>query len=678
MTSINDLIKREVNPFDRINLKPMNFWADMQDTVFTVNSIHQEVIDEIEGILELVATDHNSRTVLLAGDSGSGKSHLLGRLKHNFNSKAFFAYILCNWTSSDYIWRYILRQTVDSLMQVPENQQDSQLLLWLKNLSAFTKRNIKQRIFDDNFWEALQSDRKNFIQYLKKTYKNLGIYNPDIFFGILHDLTNPELYDLACEWLRGDSLSEDSMTFLKVSQCIDNEDDAKKIMANFGKISTQTQPVVLCFENLETLPKLPDGFSDIQPLFDANTTIHGENFKNFLVIISVVTNTWKRHTGRIQQSDKAGIFRAIKLKRITLDQAEALWSMRLHSLHQQAQPKPESNIYPLTRQQLEQNSPGGRTLPRNAILLGRQKYQEYKESICNGNISSSSDKEETKAEFKLLWQKELKKIQEKIVKISLFSAPELIQMLQEALAALKVEEIKLKLLSGKYASYSLSYKQNNRREKIGVVWTEDSHMRAFFDVMNASKKAVDKNLCQSIKLIRAAGVGVPKLAGNKIYRQIFTGDRNHHIKPTLTSVHKLATYHSLVSSSLAHELVLSGKTVSVKELEALTRECKVLQDCRLLKDLGIVPDNDVEPEPEPEPDKPDLKSVENYLLNLVITQQFMGRVALVQNAQSQFSQVNESEINKLVDALCKKNHIQILDPNAPQKSQLVCLVPQSN
>ena len=92
MTDINNIIKREVNPFDIINLKPTNFWADEQDSTLMVESIHQETIIEIEGLLDLIGKDHRSRTVLLAGDSGSGKSYLLGRLKRTLNPKAFFAY----------------------------------------------------------------------------------------------------------------------------------------------------------------------------------------------------------------------------------------------------------------------------------------------------------------------------------------------------------------------------------------------------------------------------------------------------------------------------------------------------------------------------------------------------------------------------------------------------------
>jgi len=662
MTDINDIIKREVNPFDVINLKPTNFWAEEQDSKLMVESIHKEAIIEIEGLLDLVGQDHRSRTVLLAGESGSGKSYLLGRLKRTLNPKAFFAYILCNWPDSSNIWRHILRHTVDSLIQVPEGEKESQLMLWLKSLTAFTRSDITQRIFNDNFWEALQSNRQKFIKHLKDSYKKAGIYNPDMFFGVLHDLANPELYDLACEWLRGDDLNEDSMKEIKVKTCIDTEDAAKNILANFGRISTQTQPIVLCFDNLDTMPQLPEGFLDIQPFFNVNTTIHGDNLKNFLVIISVITNTLKRHFDRILPADKAGIHKTIQLKPITIKQAEALWAYQLQPLHQLANPRPESPIFPLNREILEKTYPGGKTMPRNALTLGREEYQKYKLSL----EKIIPPPPPPPLLFELLWQHEYTKSQGKITKISLLSSPDLIQMLQQSISSLKMQGVKTKLLSGKYASYSLSYQHPTKREKLGIVWTEDSNMNSFYHIMNACQTVLQKNLCQTMYLIRGGDLGKPNMAGNQLYRQIFTDTNHVHIKPSLQSIHYLATYQSLVNSAKSQELVIGGKTINLQRLETLINESEILNQCTLLQDLKIVPPG---PDPKPLP-------VKDFLLNLVKTQHFLGKPTLIDNAISNFPTVNEAQINVLIQQLCQENKIQILNPKAKPEAQLICLVPR--
>ncbi|MCP2728743.1 ATP-binding protein [Limnofasciculus baicalensis] len=698
MTSINEIIKREVNPFDLINLKPGNFWAEKQESTLTVDSIHQEVVVEVEGILDLVANDNRSRTLLLLGDSGSGKSHLLGRIKRTFNSKAFFAYI-SPWADSDYIWRHTLRYTVDSLMQTPEGAEESQLMLWLKGLSAFTKRSIKQRIFDDHVWQLLQSDRKKFIKHLKTTYQTERIYNSDRFFGVLHDLADPELYLSACEWLRGDDLSDESMADINVKHSIDSEDAAKNILANFGKISTATHPIVLCFDQLDNIPKLPDGFQDFQSLFNVNTTIHNDGLKNFLIVISLITDTWRRNRDRIQQADKVRSERAIQLKRITLDQASALWAYRLQPLHSQANPQPDSPIFPLTRQLLEEEFPGGKTLPRYALNLGKQEYHNYKNKLLinitppptkdektvvgdknpvevgkklTGAAETRVAAEEKLAEFKLLWQDEYKKNQSKITKITILSAPEIVRMLQESLAALEITDIKPKLLSGNSASYSLSYQHNGKQ--IGIVWTEDANMRSFCSVMNACQKAVEENTSITLFLIRAAGVGQPKLEGNKIYRKVFNNSQHHHIKPNLLSVHYLATYHSLVNSALASELVVAGKTVNLEQLQSLIRESKILHNCNLLQELGIV----YEKPKDRENDKSEAlnKEVKDFLLNLITTQGLLSKTILIQNSIHQYPQINQSQVENLIQQLCESKQVSIINPNEPPEEHLVCLIPQ--
>ncbi|MDB9521829.1 ATP-binding protein [Dolichospermum circinale CS-1225] len=701
MTDINDIIKREVNPFDVINLKPTNFWAEEQDSKLMVESIHKNVIIEIEGLLDLVGKDHRSRTVLLAGESGSGKSYLLGRLKRTLNPKAFFAYILCNWADSSNIWRHILRHTVDSLIQVPEGEKESQLMLWLKSLSAFTRSDIQQRIFNDNFWEALQSNRQRFIKHLKDTYKKAGIYNPDMFFGVLHDLANPELYDLACEWLRGDDLNEDSMKEIKVKTCIDTEDAAKNILANFGRISTQTQPIVLCFDNLDTMPQLPEGFLDIQPFFNVNTTIHGDNLKNFLVIISVITDTLKRHFDRILPADKAGIHKIIDLKRITIEQAEALWAYQLQPLHQLANPRPESPIFPLNRQILEKTSPGGKTMPRNTLVLGREEYQKYKGSLLDEKPKTEpvtiqikvtipdektvskpifilpppppDNQDTTQAEFQLLWQQEYTKSHGKITKISLLSSPDLIQMLQQSISSLKMQGVKSKLFSGRYASYSLSYQHPTKQEKLGIVWTEDSSMNSFYHIMNACQTVIQKNLCQTMYLIRGGDLGKPNMAGNQLYRQIFTDTNHVHIKPSLQSIHYLATYQSLVNSAKSQELVIGGKTINLQRLETLINESEILHKCTLLQDLGIVSKPDKPPTTNGN-GKKDLRPVKDFLLNLVKTQAFMGIATLISQAVSQFPDVKETDIQHLIDLLCQEKKVKIMNPKAKLPDQLICLI----
>lgn len=667
MASIYEIIRQEMNPFDSTTFRPGNFWQERQEPAFTVESIHQEVVAEIEELLEKVTQDHRTRTLLLAGDSGSGKSYLLGRLKNLFNQKAFFAYI-GPWPDSDFIWRHVLRNTVDSLMYAPDGQKESQLLLWLKSLSALQDKSI---------WKQIFGERNLFIRNLKSYYPT-GIYNANEFFGVLYALTNSELYPLACEWLKGDDLDEETLKLLKVKRAIDSEDMALRIISNFGKISSATKPIVLCFDNLDNIDRAEDGLINLQALFNLNSILHNQKLKNFLVIISIVTNTWKQNSRRIIQADLARLDKEIRLQSINLDQAEALWKSRMYPLHQKTDPKPRSPIFPLTRKDLEDKFPGGKTRPRYVLMLGRQLFQEAKTQIesPDGKLSLALAQEDPLAAFQLLWLKEFSKIQEKIYKVRQFSAPELIQMLREALAALQMHSIQPKLLPSKtYASYSFSYQLPFQKGRIGIVWMEEPNLTSFCHLMRACEKAVKRGLCQNLYLIRGESVGGFGNQGYKIYNQVFVGTRHRHLQPDISSLHYLATYHSLVNAACAGELVIGDRTRSLSDLEALTRKSKVLRDCRLLQMLGVftgspqLGDTDINIREISQP----FHDVKEFLLNLVKTQQMIGRQVLCQNARSQFPLVNQFQLDHLIDELCREKQIFILDPNAAVEAQLICL-----
>jgi hypothetical protein len=227
----------------------------------------------------------------------------------------------------------------------------------------------------------------------------------------------------------------------------------------------------------------------------------------------------------------------------------------------------------------------------------------------------------------------------------------------------------------------------NKSERLGVVWTEDSNMNTFFHVMEACGKEVKKNSSLTLRLIRAEGLGSSHNKGYKRYTEIFTGSRHHRIIPNLTSVHYLATYHNLVKDAREGDLVLGGKTLGFKNLQAIICECQILNHCPLLQDLGVVEETSTSGKKEPgqptggklvqpKREKNELMEAKEFLLNLIKTQHFMGKQALIQNVRNQFIKVSEPQIEGLIQQLCQEKQIQILDPNAKPEAQLICLVPK--
>jgi hypothetical protein len=687
MVTIDTLICQSINSFDQ-NLKAGNFWLEQQEAAQTVDSIHLEELKKIESYLDLVAQDHFSRTLLLLGDSGSGKSYLLGRLKRQLNNKAFFVYI-DPWVDSRFIWRHILRKTINSFLYKPQNQSESQLLLWLKSLPIIKEDKLLQ-----NFSNVEQ--RQRFITYLKNTYPD-GLNNAREFLGVLYDLMNPSLSDLASDWLKGDHLAEEDLKELRVSSSINNEDYARGILENLGKISIESRPIIFCFDQLDNIPLSPSGFIDLQSLFNVNSNIHTQVVSNFLIIISMPTSTWKDNEKRIQPSDLAAgrLHQKIILKTIDKKQIEAIWSLKVSSLHTQINPKPNSSIYPLNQQQIEINFPSGKTLPRTALVVGRNLYQAYKDGLLlnhkvelNKTIKNNESTGKTEiieppkdnflSLFKLYWSEEFQKNKKEIQKVNLFSPLDMVKMLGETLQALKVQKIQIKILNSKFNDCSLSYIDNEQR--IGIIWTEDQNLTNFCHIMNACVKAINNKTCQRIYLLRNATVGNPNNKGYQTYRSIFHHSLHRHLQPTLTSIHYLKTYHQLVMDAKSKDLVIAGKEIDLSMLEDLIRQSRIFESCQLLLDLGLIQKKVEESLEKRQNNQEEYNKIKEYLLSIIKTQNFISIKILIEKTLEHFSDnflLNFDQVHQLIKDICEQNLAIITNPEESPEKQLICLKIQS-
>lgn len=342
----------------------------------------------------------------------------------------------------------------------------------------------------------LLGERGAFVRDMRMSFPS-GLYQPKDFFGVLYELLNPDNRIVAYDWLRGEDLDDEDLKLLKVKNSVNSEDAAQKMLGNFGKIADSTQPIVICFDNLDNIPKRSDGKPDLQALFNVNTTIHNEKFKNFLILISIITSNWQQNKDAVEPADQYRVNQKLTLRSINLDQAESIWASRLQPLHRQADPAPTSSIAPLTRKWLEHEYPGGKVLPRKCLILAEGLIGSFKKSGKMPPIRPvlPPPPVNMRASFELAWQKEFKETSQQVNRLAQFSSPELVRRLQEVLEALGIANIHHAVLpSPSYKSYSLGY-QNTART--GVVWMEDGNLSAFCNVMKACQKITQQGTVRS-------------------------------------------------------------------------------------------------------------------------------------------------------------------------------------
>lgn len=669
MVSFGAIVLRNINPFDPINA--------INEKEPIVNYIYQEAFIKIDRKFNDVVQNHCTHTVLINSDDGSNNEYLLSRLYHQFSHKALFVYIP-PFPRREVIWQHILRYTVDSLVTTSDGNKRSQLLKWISKF----KQEIKYDVFD-----FLRSDRKKFINKLKEIYKSVVIHNNDVFFGILYDLTDSSLYPLACEYLRGDDLSQESLEALGIEKSIETETVARETLANLSRIVGNHQPIVLCFDQIQSIGKLPDGGLDLPALFTINTKIREENI-NSLIIFNISNLTWKEYEEDIYQLAKHNIDEIVYLKDINLAQAELLIESKLKKLYSQKSSPIPYPIYPLNRQILEKEFPEARSNPRDLLIYARNTLQAYKKWLIKGNERGSfefperSENQEVsyleiEAYFFVIWYETFVKIQSDITTIRQLSSPKLIRILEEILVLYKIDQIIYPLfVRTKYSSYSLGYHLTDDSEMLGIIWMEDPNLNSFFYVMEACKKTIEKNPSLKLSLIRTESLGNRGDKGYKIYDEIFTNSAHSHIISDLKSIHYLATYYSLVESVCDGNLVIAGKVIDLKDLRYLMYKSNILNNCGLLEKLGLVVSND-NSEDEKTTNQP-LKEYKNYIFYLVKSQICLSTQVIIQKTNHCFPELSESKIEALVQQLCWQKKLKIIDSKAPLDSQLVCLAKKTN
>lgn len=564
------------NPFDDVTYG--NFWFEKQHREENVDSIHQWSFEQIKEQLQLLITDkfRQTKTILLTGDVGCGKSHLLGRLKNKLNSLAYFVYIQ-PIEDERYCWRHTLQYTVSSLMQIPEGEKESQLQLWLQSLPVLNSA---------DWIDKLLGEKKAFIRHLQNSYP-AGIIKAKTFFTALYELTTDN-YDLACQWLAGEDLDEKDLKTLGLNKSIDNEKLAREILSNFGRITDASKPIIICFDQIER------AWTNV---FNINTTFHNERLVNFLILISITQENWQTYKKKMIQSDLARINKNIFLDDITIEEAEKLWINRLKPLHIRCNPLPNSSIYPLDKKILIDNALGERINLRNALNLGGKIFQEYIEKIKVEKPDDGSGKPRPpivpkRPDFLKKWEEVFVENQKKIKQqdiISKYRDEEFLEMFRYILQCLGAENINPQFLSGVNASKGFTFTCPTTGIKKGLIVNNTRNGNSFTALMKQCQEVINQNRCQQLILMRNFDTPTTGI-GAKIYHSLFTpaSKKCLHYKLRVEDLHYLFTYHKLYRDANSGDLSINFKPISRQELLSDILRYKVLNNCLILKSLGLV------------------------------------------------------------------------------------------
>lgn len=221
--------------------------------------------------------------VLLVGEAGSGKSHLLTQLRHHVNSDpaAVLATIRMGKAYTGRLWRHVREKLVEELLrQFPDPRQGANGLL---------------RVLRNQFpkWAAqVQSPSGGLLDYLVGRGKEADLaphlqefaqkqtfdYNLQ---KVLPQLAAPEVTTLATAWLQGKSLGTRDLDRLGLApvHLSDQEQEvqAHEVVAGLLQLAGTSTTLMVCFDEVEALQAGKYDASALQQFATMATALLGES-----------------------------------------------------------------------------------------------------------------------------------------------------------------------------------------------------------------------------------------------------------------------------------------------------------------------------------------------------------------------------------------------------------------
>lgn len=343
------------NPFvDSIVRDP---WSDPQAEVPDIGRAAFEVCRrEIENVRGF----RISRSVLLHGESGCGKTHLVTRIRRFLEGQAsrrwldsVFASVQMQ-TSPGRIWRHLRRRFAEDLLRRPAagpSQLDRIVFRRMadRESSGGYLDDWREKILTGSpnhpdqaehlamaLWTIVDHlDRKGALDILQgDLYTHLaGDANiPIALQRVLGHAAQRRHQGLAHAWLRGESLTESDLAILGIEPLIgaeedeEPEDEAREVVLNLVRLAAV--PVVFCLDQVEALESSPSDVTGFMALGNAATALH-DLAGNALVICCIQS----QYIDKLRGATGAGYARISEsvqeLRQVNREEAAQLIGARL-------------------------------------------------------------------------------------------------------------------------------------------------------------------------------------------------------------------------------------------------------------------------------------------------------------------------------------------------------------
>jgi hypothetical protein len=367
-----------MNPFrDTIVTNP---W---EATRVDVPAIHSRVFEECLRGVDHVRRSRRSAALLIHGEAGSGKTHLLSRLRSRLTPQTPAATdreeCLYVWvrlqTSPRMIWRTLRRTLVDDWFR-PIDGCRSQFdrILFHRLAGIRTAEGDLEPWYEYLLQEAPEGLRQLMGQIADQLDldRNTAVAFEHIAFG-------RHRRDLRA-WLSGASLPEPALQRMDLAQDEgtdeEREDQSRQVVLMLCRLAGNGLPIVLCFDQVEALQTTP---GDRQALFafgQLASTLH-DGATNVLMVSCVQSSFATELKDQVRQADydRMTSLGAYSLDPLSRAQAEHLIAARLAADGSGSPPARRPACWPLDLAEFDDLFGKGFVSPRKLLSLCAARFE---------------------------------------------------------------------------------------------------------------------------------------------------------------------------------------------------------------------------------------------------------------------------------------------------------------
>lgn len=365
-----------MNPFrDRIVASPWDA------TGIDVPAIHGQVFERCLSAVENVREARKSGGLLIHGEAGSGKTHLLRQLRARLTPSrpadtsredSLFTWVRLQ-TSSRMIWRTLRRALVDDWFRPVAGVRSQFDRVLFHRLAGIRIAEGDLELWHEFMLREQPADLARHIDEIATALdldRNTAVAFEHIVFG-------RHRRDLRA-WLAGDSLPQSVLDQLGMVQedAIDEEreEEARRVVFQLCALAGEKLPVVIAFDQIEALQSNRDDRDSLIAFGKVVGALH-DGPKNLVLLSSVQSSFVSLLKDVIREADTERMtsLGTCSLDPVTREQALELIAARLSPLSETL-PESRNRTWPLSEEEFERLFANNALTPRRLLTVCAERF----------------------------------------------------------------------------------------------------------------------------------------------------------------------------------------------------------------------------------------------------------------------------------------------------------------